>query len=115
MCGIVGLLIRRAEMRASLGQLAVPMLDCMGDRGPDSAGLAVFEDRVETTGLGFSLYWPGGGDDWDALLQQHRQVAGDEVSLDANADNALLTSPMAPAAVKRRQRTPKKSVGVRVT
>ncbi|GIT28371.1 MAG: hypothetical protein Ct9H300mP1_04170 [Planctomycetaceae bacterium] len=34
MCGIGGLLIRRAEMRASLGQLAVPMLDCMGDADP---------------------------------------------------------------------------------
>ena len=99
MCGIVGLLIRRAEMRASLGHLAVPMLDCMGDRGPDSAGLAVFEDRVETTGLGFSLYCPGGEDDWDALLEQHRQLGGDEVSLDVNADNALLTSPRSPLAV----------------
>ncbi|GIT28372.1 MAG: hypothetical protein Ct9H300mP1_04180 [Planctomycetaceae bacterium] len=61
--------------------------------------MAVFEDRVETTGLGFSLYCPGGEDDWDALLEQHRQLGGDEVSLDVNADNAFLTSPLSPLAV----------------
>ncbi len=99
MCGIVGLLIRRPELRTSLGQLAVPMLDCMGDRGPDSAGLAVFENPLDAPALRFSLYWPGGGADWDALLEQHRQVAGGDVTLDANADNGLLTSPVSPVAV----------------
>ena len=99
MCGIVGLLIRRAELRDSLGQLAVPMLDCMGDRGPDSAGLAVFDRREDAAGLGFSLYWRGGVPDWDAVLEHHRDVLGTDATLDANGDNALLHSTMAPSAV----------------
>jgi len=38
MCGIVGLLAKSSKLRASLGKLATPMIDCMGTRGPDSAG-----------------------------------------------------------------------------
>ena len=99
MCGIVGLLIRRPELRASLGELAVPMLDCMGDRGPDSAGLAVFAPQQDSTCLGFSLYWRGGVPDWDAVLKQHREAAGGDATLDANGDNGLLWSSSAPADV----------------
>src|SRR5580658_6565415 len=42
MCGIIGLLIKKPEERDSLGELLAPMIVCMNDRGPDSAGLAVF-------------------------------------------------------------------------
>ena len=42
MCGIVGLLARTTEFREQLGEMLTPMLVCMGDRGPDSAGLAIF-------------------------------------------------------------------------
>ena len=42
MCGIVGLLVKKREQRPALGRLAVPMFTCMGERGPDSGGLAVF-------------------------------------------------------------------------
>ena len=99
MCGIVGLLIRRPELQDSLGRLAVPMLDCMGDRGPDSAGLAVFGAPSDSAGLGFSLYWHGGVPDWDAVLEHHLEVSGTAATLDANGDNALLWSTMAPPEV----------------
>jgi glutamate synthase domain-containing protein 1 len=46
MCGIVGLLARTPEFRRRLGELLTPMLVCMGDRGPDSAGLAVFAAKT---------------------------------------------------------------------
>ena len=42
MCGIVGLLLKKPEWDARLGELLVPMLRGMTERGPDSAGLAVF-------------------------------------------------------------------------
>ena len=82
MCGIVGLLIRRPELRARLGELAVPMLDCMGDRGPDSAGLAVFDSQPKSARLGFSLYWREGASDWDSLLRHHRERGDDEATID---------------------------------
>ncbi|MBO09152.1 MAG: amidophosphoribosyltransferase [Planctomycetaceae bacterium] len=94
MCGIVGLLIRRPELRARLGELAVPMLDCMGDRGPDSAGLAVFDSQPKSTRLGFSLYWREGVSDWDSLLRHHRERVEGEATLDENGDNGLLWTEM---------------------
>ena len=44
MCGIVGLLLKRDDLHGRLGELVTPMIDCMGTRGPDSAGLAVFHE-----------------------------------------------------------------------
>ncbi len=42
MCGIVGLFIKRPEMEADLGAHLATMLATMRDRGPDSAGFAVY-------------------------------------------------------------------------
>ncbi|RQS54428.1 amidophosphoribosyltransferase, partial [Burkholderia sp. Bp8963] len=38
MCGIVGLLVKTPALRERLGELMVPMLIGMTERGPDSAG-----------------------------------------------------------------------------
>lgn len=92
MCGIVGLLLKQPSGCKDLGRLMTPMLDCMGDRGPDSAGLAVFMDPVSDSLRRFSLYWPGVETDWERL-QSALQDAGHEVTgLDAIADNAVLTT-----------------------
>nr|WP_218681210.1 glutamine amidotransferase family protein [Rhodococcus qingshengii] len=44
MCGIVGLHLRDATLYPHLGELLTDMLDQMCDRGPDSAGMAVYGD-----------------------------------------------------------------------
>ncbi len=44
MCGIVGLHLRTPELYPRLGQLLTGMLCEMGDRGSDSAGVAVYGD-----------------------------------------------------------------------
>ncbi|MGC0366398.1 glutamate synthase domain-containing protein 1 [Rhodococcus sp. 27YEA15] len=44
MCGIVGLHLRDASLYPRLGALLTDMLDQMCDRGPDSAGMAVYGD-----------------------------------------------------------------------
>ena len=46
MCGIVGLLVRNPKMRDSIGELMLPMLIGMTERGPDSAGLAMFASQL---------------------------------------------------------------------
>jgi amidophosphoribosyltransferase len=45
MCGIVGLMLKKPQLDAQLGALLVPMLVGMTERGPDSAGLAVFSSE----------------------------------------------------------------------
>ncbi len=44
MCGIVGLHLRNPELYPQLGELLTGMLCEMGDRGSDSAGVAVYGD-----------------------------------------------------------------------
>ncbi|WP_062993095.1 class II glutamine amidotransferase [Nocardia anaemiae] len=46
MCGIVGLHLRDPALYPCLGELLTGMLDQMCDRGPDSAGMAVYGDPV---------------------------------------------------------------------
>jgi methylamine---glutamate N-methyltransferase subunit A len=45
MCGIVGLHLKDHALHPRLGRLFVPMLDAMTSRGPDSAGLAIYDDE----------------------------------------------------------------------
>jgi glutamate synthase domain-containing protein 1 len=42
MCGIVGLHLKVPALESELGALVAPMMDCMGSRGADSSGLAIF-------------------------------------------------------------------------
>ena len=46
MCGIVGLHLRTAQLYPRLGELLTGMLCEMGDRGSDSAGVAVYGDPI---------------------------------------------------------------------
>ena len=56
MCGIVGLFAKNAEMRESLGSYVVPMIVCMGDRGQDSTGLAVYREKKGKSGQRINLF-----------------------------------------------------------
>lgn len=47
MCGIVGLFLKKEELRPRLGDLLTDMLITMTDRGPDSAGIAIYGDEVD--------------------------------------------------------------------
>jgi glutamate synthase domain-containing protein 1 len=53
MCGIVGLFLKSKTLEPQLGALVAGMLGVMSDRGPDSAGFAVYapgqSDRVKFT------------------------------------------------------------------
>jgi len=59
MCGIVGLFAKTPAMEAQLGKLLAEMLEVMTDRGPDSAGFAVYgsgdADHVKITLRGSAL------------------------------------------------------------
>jgi glutamate synthase domain-containing protein 1 len=44
MCGIVGLHLRDPSLHPRLGELLTEMLGQLGDRGPDSAGMAIYGD-----------------------------------------------------------------------
>lgn len=47
MCGIVGLFLKKDALRPRLGDMLTDMLITMTDRGPDSAGIAIYGDASE--------------------------------------------------------------------
>ncbi len=70
MCGIVGLFAKKKEMRESLGSYVVPMIVCMGDRGQDSTGLAVFNEQIKKNGHRINLFSRDHAFPWDQLSER---------------------------------------------
>ena len=99
MCGIVGLLIKNSAMRDRLGALMVPMLTGMTERGPDSAGLAVYTAPVSDSQHKISLYSGEATVDWPMLLERLRAVFDATVRIEIHDNQAVLTSAANPDAV----------------
>ena len=95
MCGIVGLLLKRPELQGQLGELMVPMLIGMSDRGPDSAGMAVFTPPLPEGRCKISLYsgLTGAGDayDWAALVAALNAALAVDATLAAHGNQAVVT------------------------
>ena len=67
MCGIVGLFAKSPEIEERLGVHLATMLVQMSDRGPDSAGVAVYRDPAASGSSKLTLYSADPREDWDAL------------------------------------------------
>lgn len=55
MCGIAGLYLKNPKLHQQLGSLFAPMLIEMTQRGPDSAGVAIYRNPVALAEIKFSL------------------------------------------------------------
>lgn len=113
MCGIVGLLVKKPALRPRLGELMVPMLIGMTERGPDSAGLAVFTEPLGEDARKISLYSgmseEGADFNWLGLGHELKAHLGVEAKIAAQDNHAILTATIAPELVKRwiKERYPK--------
>jgi glutamate synthase domain-containing protein 1 len=67
MCGIVGLFAKSPEVEERLGVHLSAMLAQMNDRGPDSAGVAVYRDPAPEGSSKLTLYSFDPHEDWRAL------------------------------------------------
>ena len=70
MCGIVGLFAKSPEIEAHLGAHLGAMLEEMSDRGPDSAGVAVYRDPAPSGWAKLTLFSPDPLQDWDAIAEE---------------------------------------------
>jgi glutamate synthase domain-containing protein 1 len=100
MCGIVGLLIKNPKLRPQLGQLMLPMLIGMTERGPDSAGLAVYTAPVAANERKFSLFTMEEDFNWQKLGHDFQAHLGSAVTVLQQANHAILTTHLEPATVK---------------
>jgi methylamine---glutamate N-methyltransferase subunit A len=91
MCGIVGLLIKNHALDSRLGELLVPMLIGMTERGPDSAGLAVFASEAQSA-TKLSLFQLHGVPDWAGLMRHLSASIPGEHSLHDSGRHAVLSS-----------------------
>ncbi|MDR0672904.1 MAG: glutamine amidotransferase family protein [Zoogloeaceae bacterium] len=105
MCGIVGLLVKTPTLRERLGELMVPMLIGMTERGPDSAGLAVFTEPLPEGARKISLYSGliEDGDDfnWRGMADELKAHLGLDATLEASGNHAILGVTVEPEIVKR--------------
>ena len=67
MCGIAALFSKSPDMSDALGSHMAEMLLALGDRGPDSAGLAIYRDRVAPGSCKVSLHSADPRQDWDGV------------------------------------------------
>ena len=67
MCGIAGLFSKSLDVSGSLGAHLGAMLMQLSDRGPDSAGVAVYRDPAPSGSSKVSLFSPDRDQDWDAV------------------------------------------------
>jgi methylamine---glutamate N-methyltransferase subunit A len=92
MCGIVGLLVKNPALRNQLGALMVPMLVGMTERGPDSAGLAVYTTPVSDIQHKLSLYSGEAAVDWSELLVRIVAQFGRSHEVEGHGNHAVLVS-----------------------
>ncbi len=99
MCGIIGLLVKKPEWRDRLGELMVPMLIGMTERGPDSAGMAVYGEPVGEQRRKLNLFCETLSFDWKQLEGAASTLFAD-VRVDVKANHAVLASDSPPDAIK---------------
>jgi methylamine---glutamate N-methyltransferase subunit A len=100
MCGIVGLLLKKPSWDARLGELLVPMLIGMTERGPDSAGLAVFAGKPIAPNK-LSLFQLHGLVDWAGFMRSLTAALPGEHSLHESGRHAVLTTRSDAEAIRR--------------
>ncbi|MFW6349909.1 MAG: amidophosphoribosyltransferase [Thiohalospira sp.] len=97
MCGITGILIKDPARRPELGAWATPMLTSLAERGPDSAGLAVFAAEAGPTR--FSLLAEDPDFDWHALATALGETLAGPHSVEPNGRHARLQLEVEPATL----------------
>ncbi len=89
MCGIVGLYYKNSALEPGLGTMLADMLVQMTDRGPDSAGVAIYHNPVPTGSIKITLQ--GNDDvDWEAIRLAIRQDLDSNASLEPLANHAVV-------------------------
>jgi len=88
MCGITGLFLKNKVLHADLGRLTGLMMREMCDRGPDSAGFAIYGDESgdETKICAVARDVPV---DWDAVARRLADAIGADVAVETVKDHAI--------------------------
>jgi glutamate synthase domain-containing protein 1 len=101
MCGIVGLYLKNPDLRPSLGARFAPMLIEMTERGPDSAGLAVYREQIGDGGEAkVTVHNADPNFDWDALAAAANAGLGQPVGIERTSTHAILRARVEPTTLR---------------
>jgi glutamate synthase domain-containing protein 1 len=89
MCGIVGIYLKNADLNPELGGFLAAMLVELSDRGPDSAGIALYRDPVPDSSCKLTLH-SADDYDWDMLQKELAAQLKSKVKLDIHASHAVV-------------------------
>lgn len=100
MCGIVGLFLKNPEIRDRLGAYFSPMLEQMSERGPDSAGVAIYRDK-EKSAAKITLYNPAREFDWHALAAEIEKDLNIALIVEQISSHAIFRAPVDSSILRR--------------
>jgi amidophosphoribosyltransferase len=90
MCGIVGLFIKQPELEDSLGSLLSPMMVEMTERGPDSAGIAIYDGTATEGEVRITVLSTDPDYSWERFSKEVREVFGDSSKIEMNSNHAVM-------------------------
>lgn len=93
MCGIIGLYCKTPALESRLGQHASDMLAQMTDRGPDSAGFAIYRDQVTDENVKVTLRILAEEADFTDVKSKLVNQFGSSVKLNQIANHAVIVLP----------------------
>ena len=94
MCGIVGLFLKDPKLEPQLGAMLTDMLITMTDRGPDSAGIAIYGGAKDGIGK-ITVQSAQPEVDFKALDAELARAIGKPVAMLVKSSHAVLEVPMA--------------------
>ena len=92
MCGIVGLFLKNPELEAKLGAYLAPMLIGMSERGPDSAGFAVYRPPAAGLTVKVTLHHADERYPWQRLRDDLAAALSARVEAEVRASHCVLAS-----------------------
>jgi glutamate synthase domain-containing protein 1 len=92
MCGIVGLFLKNKALEPSLGKMMTGMLGTMCERGPDSAGFAVYSDGAGGS-VKLTVRAKSASYDFEALARKLGEALKAKVAVVRHDTHAVLSVP----------------------
>ena len=101
MCGIVGLYLKNPDLRNRLGAYFSPMLEQMTDRGPDSAGVAIYRDQAADSDAKVTLYNNDPEFIWDAVAAAASGALGVTIVAERIFNHAIMRAAIDAGILRR--------------
>ncbi|MEM7210073.1 MAG: glutamine amidotransferase family protein [Pseudomonadota bacterium] len=91
MCGIVGLFIKNPALEKELGQHLSKMLVEMTERGPDSTGIAIYNDSASTGEIRITALSTAPEYSWEQFTQEVTETFGESSNVEMKSNHAVIT------------------------